>query len=185
VAKPIRVTILLLLTCLAYTTYAQLNYDFTKGKFLIKGQVVDLQSKEAIPFANVRITNNGKAVTCDNQGYFTLYVAPNDTLSFSSTGYLTKVKHVYDIDSNSYYTMQIELIRDFVKLKSVTIYPFKDKKEFTDAFMAAKDINKITLPGVAPPKYSNVIPKAKLSNPVSFLYDKLKRKRSANPDFKP
>jgi len=185
VAKTIRVTLLLIFTCWAYTTHAQLNYDFTKGKFLIKGHVADIQTKEPIPLANVRITNNGKAVTCDNQGNFNLYVGPNDTLSFSSTGYLTKVIHVYDIDSNNYYTLQIELIRDFVKLKPVTIYPFRDKKEFSDAFMAAKDINKVTLPGVAPPKYSNVTPKAKISNPVSFLYDKLKRKRSADPDFKP
>lgn len=162
-----------------------MNYEFTEGKFMIKGTVVDVQTKVVLPFANIKVTNNGKALTCDRDGNFTMYVSRYDTLRISSVGYLAKVLHVYDLDSTQYYTLQFELIHDFIKIKEVTIYPYRNKKEFEDAFMAAKDINKIVIPGIAPPKYSNKIPKAKLTNPISFLYDHMKKKRAANPDFKP
>lgn len=152
---------------------------------MIKGQVVDLRSKGIIPLTNIKVTNTGKIFACGNDGTFTLYVSKYDTLRFSSTGYIPKVIHVSDLDSTKYYTLEIELIRDFIKLKEVTIYPFKDKEEFKDAFMAAKDVNKITLPGIDPPKYSNQTPKAKFNNPISFIYERAKKKRAANPDFKP
>lgn len=183
--KYIKLTLLLVMLAAVHTVSAQLNYDFTEGKFMIKGQVVDIETKAGLPMANIKITNNGKGVTCDNEGNFTLYVSRYDTLRVSYMGHIPKVYHIYDLDSTQYYTLRLELIHDFVKLGTVTIYPYKDKDEFRDAFLAAKDVNKVTIPGIAPPKYSNKIPKAKLTNPVSFLYDKLKKKRSANPDFRP
>ena len=171
--------------CVAQWCAAQLNYDYTEGKFLIKGTVVDISTKAALPYANIKITNTGKGVTCDKDGNFSLYVNRYDTLRISYTGHIPKVLHVYDLDSTQYYTLKFELIHDFIKLKEVTIYPYRSKDEFKDAFMDARDVNKVTIAGIAPPKYSNKIPKSKLTNPVSFLYDKLKKKRAANPDFKP
>jgi len=166
-------------------SFAQLNFDYTAGKFLVKGKVIDVQTKNAIPLANVIFTKNGKGITCDNEGYFSLYVYKTDTLKFSSTGYISKVIHMSDIDTSKYYTMEIQLMHDFVKLKDVVIYPFKTKEEFEDAFMDAKNINKITIAGIAPPKYSNITPRAKFSNPISFLYERVKKRRAANPEFKP
>ncbi len=174
--------ILCLVSCVSFS---QLNYDYTAGKFLIKGRVVDVQTKTPLPFANIIFVKNGKGISCDNDGNFTLYVYPTDTLRFSSTGYLPKVIHMYDIDSTRYYTLEIALMHDFIKMKDVVIYPFKNRDEFVDAFMGAKDINKISIAGIAPPKYSTIPPKAKFSNPISFLYEKVKKRRAANPDFKP
>jgi hypothetical protein len=77
------------------------------------------------------------------------------------------------------------LIHDFIKLKDVTIYPFGNKEEFIDAFLDAKGVNKIDIAGIAPPKYGTVSPKAKFSNPISMLYNRVKKRSSANPDFKP
>ena len=114
-----------------------------------------------------------------------MYVSKKDTLEFSSTGYITKVFHVADLDSSKYYTLHIELLHDFIKLRDVVIYPFKDLDEFKKAFVDAKDQHKVNIPGLAPPKYSNNIPKAKFSNPISYLYDRLKHRSSADPDFKP
>ena len=181
-----KVLVLSCVLCLiSLASLSQLNYDYTAGKFLIKGKVIDLQSKTHIAMANVIFVKNGRGITCDNEGNFTLYVYKTDTLKFSSTGYLSKVIHMNDIDSSKYYTMEIQLIHDFVKLKDVVIYPFKNREEFIDAFMDAKDINKITVIGIAPPKYSHITPKAKFNNPISLLYEKVKRRRAANPDFKP
>lgn len=164
---------------------AQLNYDYLEGKFLIKGKVIDVQTKKPVPLVNIKITNTGKAVTADNEGVFSFYVYKEDTLKFSSVGYLNKVIHISDIQPENYYTLEIQMIHDFIKLKEVTIYPFRNKEEFADAFMDAKDIGKIEIYGVAKPKYSNITPKAKFNNPISLLYEKVKRKRAANPDFRP
>jgi hypothetical protein len=166
-------------------SFSQLNFDFQHGKFLIKGKVIDLQAKTPIPLANIRVNGTGKGITCDNAGNFTMYVYKSDTLKFSSTGYIPKVIHVYDMDSTQYYTLEIQLMHDFIKLKEVTIYPFKNKDEFVDAFLGAKGVNKIDIAGIAPPKYGTISPKAKFSNPISMLYEHVKKRRVANPDFKP
>ena len=164
---------------------AQLNFDYTKGRFMIKGKVTDLRTKTAVGLANIKISPSGRGLTCDNEGNFTLYVAKTDTLAFSSTGYITKVFHVVDFDSTKYYTLEIELLHDFIKLKEVIIYPFKDLDEFKKAFVEAKNQNKVNIPGLAPPKYSNNIPKAKFSNPISYLYERMKKRGAADPNFRP
>jgi hypothetical protein len=167
------------------SAFSQLNFAFQEGTFLIKGKVIDLQSKKPVPFTNIRINSTNRGITCDNEGSFTMYVSKTDTLRFSSTGYTPKSLHVSDFDSSKYYTLEIQLMHDFIKLREITIYPYRTKEEFMDAFMDAKDVNKVTIPGIAPPKYSNKIPKAKFYNPISFLYDRVKKRRAANPDFKP
>ena len=84
---------------------------------MIKGQVIDIETKKPVPMANVLIVNSGRGITSDNDGRFTMYVSLKDTLRFSSTGYLSKIIHMRDIDSTRYYTMVIEIIHDFIKLK--------------------------------------------------------------------
>jgi hypothetical protein len=186
VNRPWSKAVLSVVLCLlSVVSFAQLNYDYTAGKFLIKGKVIDIQSKAPVPYANILFLKNGKGITCDNEGNFILYVYPSDTLKFSSTGYISKTIHINDLDSSKYYTLEIQLMHDFVRLKDVVIYPFKNRDEFIDAFMGAKDKNKLNIAGIAPPKYSNIPPKAKFSNPISFLYEKVKKRRAANPDFKP
>ncbi len=167
------------------SVFGQLNYDYTAGRFLIKGQVVDLQTKKPIGNTNIKIVNSGKGITTDADGRFNLYVAMNDTLRFSNVGYIPKILHVADWDSSLYYILEIPLMRDFVKIKEVTIYPYRDLDEFKKAFVEAREVNKVNVPGIAPPKYSNQIPKAKFSNPISFIYERVKSKRAANPDFRP
>lgn len=163
---------------------AQLNFDYTEGKFLLKGIVIDLQTQKPIPLTNIQITNSGKGITTDEEGHFTMYVYKHDTLKFSSTGYVPKVIHVYDIDTTRYYTYQVQLYRDAIKIKEVVIYPYRNVDEFKKAFVETK-IARVNIPGIAPPKYSNKETHAKFSNPISLLYEKVKRRRAANPDFKP
>jgi hypothetical protein len=174
-----------LLALCSSVLYAQLNYDYTAGKFMIKGKVVDLQTQKGVPLANLLITNSGKGITCDNEGNFTIYVSMRDTLKFSSTGYLPKVIHVYDMDSAKYYTLQVQLFRDVIRIRDVNIYPYQDLDAFKKAFVDAKEVNKVHIPGLAPPKYSNKEVKPKFANPISLLYDRIKHRSNANPDFKP
>ncbi|MFN8286666.1 MAG: carboxypeptidase-like regulatory domain-containing protein [Chitinophagales bacterium] len=164
---------------------AQLNFEFLEGKFLIKGQVVDIASGQPVGFANIALNSGGKGITCDNEGRFTLYVYLKDTLKFSSVGYLAKTVYAYNIDSGEMYTLQVKMAPDVIKLKTAEIYYWGDRGKFNDAFIAAKDMNKVVIPGIAPPKYSNTPPKAKFTNPISFLYERVKKRRAADPDFKP
>lgn len=173
------------LLMLVKSSQAQLNFEFQEGTFLIKGKIADLQSKLPIPKANVTTTNRKAGVSADVEGVFSMYVFPNDTLKFSSLGYIPKRLAVANIHQDSIYNLVIELMKDFVKLKEVTIYPYRDLDEFKQAFIDAKDVNKIVLPGIAPPKYTTNVPRPKFTNPISFLYDRAKKKRAANPDFKP
>jgi hypothetical protein len=166
-------------------SFSQLNFDFQEGKFLIKGTAVDLHSKSPIPMANIRVNGSSKGISCDNAGNFTMYVYKSDTLKFSSMGYIPKSIHVSDMNPAQYYTLEIQLMHDFVKLKEVTIYPFRNKEEFVDAFLEKKGVNKIEMAGIAQPKYGTISPKAKFSNPISMLYERVKKRRVANPDFKP
>jgi hypothetical protein len=163
---------------------AQLNYDYTAGKFLIKGKVVDMGTQSPVPMANIRIANSHRGLTCESDGSFTMYVSKTDSLEFSSTGYITKVFSVASFDSSRYYTLSIELLHDFIKLKDVMIYPFRDLDEFKTAFIGAKQ-GAFVVPGIAPAKYSNNVVKPKFTNPISYLYDRLKKKAAADPDFKP
>lgn len=179
------VFVLILIGFLSVTACAQLNFDFQKNKFLIKGIVVDRQNGLPVPMAVVRFNNTTKGVSANGDGEFSLYVYKRDTLLFSSMGYMDKTVIVTDVDSSDYYTLQVSLIQDFIRIKEVTIYPFRTKEEFIDAFMEAKNVNKVLLPGIAPPKYSNITPRAKFTNPVSFIYERAKKRSVANPDFKP
>ena len=179
-----RLALAALLGFFGITTHAQLNYDYTAGKFMIKGKVVDINTGASVSLANIRIKFTNRGVTCENDGSFTMYVGKNDTLEFSSTGYIPRDFRVADFDTSKYYVLRIELIPDFLKLKEVTIYPFKDLDGFKTAFIETKHL-RMDFMGIAPPKYSNVTPKAKFSNPISLLYEKVKKKTAADPDFKP
>ena len=165
---------------------AQLNYEFTEGKYLIKGNISDLKTDQSIPNANIWITNQKKGVMADADGRFTMYVYPTDTLRFSSIGYINKTIPVSAIPERDKYTISIQLVPDIYSLKTVTIYPFHDRDEFIQAFIKGPGAKQnILISGIDPPKYSHK-EKSKFYNPISSIYDRIKRgKQAADPNFKP
>lgn len=180
----IKTTIAVLFLLLGYYGHTQLNFEYIAGKFFLKGRVIDMQTKEPIPQANVRINGSSRGATCDDDGYFSLVVSKRDTLQFTTTGYMAKVIAVANIDSTQYHTLQVELLRDFIRLKEIVIYPFNGIDEFKQAFMEAKHVGKLILPGVPEPTFTGDA-KPKLYNPITYLYEKIRRKRAADPNFKP
>jgi hypothetical protein len=165
---------------------AQLNYEYTEGKFMIKGVISDLQTDQRIPNANIWITNQKKGVAADADGKFTMYVYPTDTLRFSSVGYINKTIPVSAIPEGGKYTISIQLVQDIYSLKTVTIYPFHDRDEFIQAFIKGPGTKQnILISGIDPPKYNHK-EKSKFYNPISSIYDRIKRgKQAADPNFKP
>jgi len=177
---------MLLTILLSGSAAAQLNYEFTEGKFMIKGTVTDLKSELPIPNANIWIVNQKKGVTTDIDGKFTMYVYPTDTLRFSSVGYINKTIPVSGIPEHDKYVINMQLVPDIYSLKTVTIYPFHNKDEFAQAFIKGPGQKQnILISGIDPPKYSHK-EKTKFYNPISSIYDRIQRnKRAADPDFKP
>lgn len=171
--------------CICRNAQAQIDFNYLEGTYMIKGKITDLQSKVGVPKVNITYFNRKAGVTSNVDGSFTMYVFPSDTLRFTSMGYITKDVAVQDFSKDSIYNINVELMRDFIKLKDVIIYPFGNVDEFKQAFMDAKEVNKFVLPGIAPPKYTTSVPRPKFTNPISFLYEKSKKKRAANPDFRP
>ena len=165
---------------------AQLNFDYTEGKFLIKGQVRDLKSEMPIPMANIWIPNQKRGIVVDVDGRFTMYIYPNDTLRFSSVGYIPKTIPIAAIPEKDRYTIVLQLVPDIYSFKTVTIYPFHNKEEFIDAFIKGKGIPQVVaISGVDAPKYIHK-EKARYFNPISAIYNNIQqKKRAANPDFKP
>jgi hypothetical protein len=174
---------LLMMLC-SGPAFAQLNFEYTEGKYMIKGVVTDLKTDQPIANANIWIVNQKKGVTADADGRFTMYVYPTDTLRFSSVGYINKTIPVSAIPDHDKYTITIELVPDIYSLKTVTIYPFHDRDEFIEAFIKGPTGKAyILVSGIDPPKYSHK-EKAKFYNPISSLYN-LTHKTAADPNFKP
>ena len=174
----------LLMMLASGSAMAQLNFEYTEGKYMIKGVITDLKTDQSIPNANVWITNQKKGVSADADGRFTMYVYPSDTLRFSSIGYINKTIPVSAIPDREKYTIVIELVPDIYSLKTVTIYPFHDRDEFIEAFIKGPSTKAyIQVPGIDPPKYKHK-EKSKFYNPISSLYN-LTHKHAGDPDFKP
>ncbi len=164
--------------------FAQLNFEYTEGKYMIKGVVTDLKSDLSVPNANIWITNQKKGITAEADGRFTMYVYPTDTLRFSSVGYISKTIPVSAIPEKEKYTINMQLVPDIYSLKTVTIYPFHDRDEFIEAFIKGPSAKAyIQIPGIDPPKYKHK-EKTKFYNPISSLYN-LTHKHAGDPDFKP
>jgi hypothetical protein len=176
----------LLFLASSLSSTAQLNFEFTEGKYMIKGKISDLKSEEVVPYANVWIPNQKKGVTSEQDGKFTMYVYPTDTLRFSALGYIPKTIPVSAIPEKEKYTFSIQLVPDIYSLKTVTIYPFHDRAEFIDQFIKGKGVQKpIVVAGMEAPKYIHK-EKARFINPISAIYNNIqKKKRAADPDFKP
>lgn len=174
------------ITCCSLSAKSQLNFENTEGKILLKGKVIDLQTKSSLPNAAIVITNRKKGLTADLNGNFQIYAYPTDTLKFSSLGYIYKEIPIDGIPEDLRYSLNIELVKDFYKLKEVTIYPFRNKQEFEVAFVKGDGVPQVVnIPGMEPAKYYHK-EKAKFYNPISTIYEKLKNKRrAANPDFRP
>jgi len=164
---------------------AQLNFDYTEGKILLKGQTFDMQTHSALPNASIIVINRKKGLSSDGEGKFQIYVYPTDTLKFSYMGYIPKEIPVSGIPESMRYTLNVDIIRDFYKLKEVTIFPFSNRREFAQAFIKGEGVpTNVIVPGIAPPKYLHK-EKTKFFNPISSIYERLKNKRAANPDFRP
>ena len=91
--------------------------------FPLEGRVLDLNTREPLPFANVRETNESLGSATNVEGYFTLREVSSDTalIVVSYIGYRSQEIRLHpDSAMNS---LKVYLKRDFGLLPAVTVFP--------------------------------------------------------------
>lgn len=101
----------------------------------ISGIIRD-EFKNPLPFSHIIVINAGKGTIADRRGRFSFIVYPNDTLVFSSMGYVRKQEIVPDNLDAVHYSVDIQLPRDTFEIKEVTVFPWATYEEFKEAFIA-------------------------------------------------
>ena len=121
-----------------------------RRKVIIKGKVIDAQTKETIPFAYVQVVGTSIGAVTDEDGNFTLtYGKIPFRLKVSFVGYKTETITISTIRTKS---LEIKLTPESKLLDEVIVQPRKYKKqknpsiEFIEKVIANKSTNKQEAP---------------------------------------
>lgn len=102
---------------------------------LFTGIVTEAKTDNPLPRAYVLVKKAGRGATTNELGYFTIYVMPGDTITFSYLGYKDQY-HVIPRRAEETYSAIIELKEDAKLLQEVKVYPYRTEDEFKEAFLA-------------------------------------------------
>lgn len=108
-------------------------------EFMLKSQVKDAENGEALPFANIMLSNQEKGISADIGGYFSLLLSEDqfqDTLVVSFMGYHEKRICVCDIDNNNSIQLESKVYLldtyrfNYETKETVVLNTFKERKCF-------------------------------------------------------
>ena len=91
--------------------------------------------QEAIPFVHIVLRNTSRGSVCDKRGMFSIIVEKNDTLIFSSVGYKMEEVIIPGLLQSAYYSQDVIMENDTIKIDEVVILPWKTYEEFKQAFV--------------------------------------------------
>ncbi|MBL6447307.1 carboxypeptidase-like regulatory domain-containing protein [Fulvivirga sp. 29W222] len=104
----------------------------------ISGVVLDADDRKEVPYVSIRIAGTMYGTAADNNGYFSLFINPGDTLLFTSIGYRDATFVMpYDLNSEQYSLVQL-MRKETVMLSEVVVFPWPDIKTFESAFLDVK-----------------------------------------------
>lgn len=152
------------------------------SKYLIVGTVVDGSTNQPLSGAHI-VSSNKLANKTDSLGEFSISSNYNDTLKISFIGYKT-LRFVVPKNEVGKYLTKFKLFKDSISLNTVEILPWPTYKEFKEAFSELNFTeNKIEMKGVKLYQDRNITPMDYhlghlITNPLSFLYDKLLDKKA-------
>lgn len=132
-----RKLILLIILCTNTLLFSQKVAENKNEKRLIQfsGVVIEKDSLQPIPFANVIITNGKYGTVADNSGYFSVVAHMNDTIIFSEIGYEKKIFIIPDTLTSNRYAIIQTLDKDTVWLKEAVVYPWPTREQFKQIFL--------------------------------------------------
>jgi len=158
------------------------NQTITENSFILSGTVVDGLSNQPLVGGHL-LTNRNIGTKTDELGEFTIIVYPKDTLKISYIGFKT-IHYVVPYLENGKYLIKFKLFTDSIALAEIQIFPWPTYDEFKQAFVTLnKQEEQIKMEGVKMYQDRNIEPwefppLSIISNPISFLYDKLLDKRA-------
>jgi hypothetical protein len=101
---------------------------------LFTGVVTDNNSDKPLSKAYVLVRKAGRGTITNELGYFSLYVIPGDTVTFSYLGFKEQY-HIIPKRTEDTYSAIIELREDAKLLQEVKVYPYRTEDEFKQAFL--------------------------------------------------
>jgi hypothetical protein len=100
----------------------------------ISGVVINADSLQQIPNANILINDQPLGFATDTSGYFSIFAQPYDTITFTSIGYREGKFVVPEGLQGLNYSLVETLVPDTMMLDEVTIYPLPAADEFVESF---------------------------------------------------
>ncbi len=113
------------------------SWSQIQENIVITGVVLDADSLNPVPYTAIAIKNTNRGTISDNSGYFSIMVAPLDTLIFSVVGYKESLFVLPQLVDKEYSLIQL-ITRKTIVLSEVEILAWPDEKSFVNAFINLK-----------------------------------------------
>ena len=99
------------------------------------GLVLTGDSLKPLPYTSVWVKNTSRGTTTDYYGFFSIPVFENDTLRFTSVGYMDAHYVVPDTLSQTRYSAVQIMTGDTIQLPETVVYPWPTREQFRHAFI--------------------------------------------------
>ncbi len=116
--------------------------DKTEKKAIQFSGIVKNEQGKKLPYVHIVDINTANGTISDMNGIFSLVVHPGDTIWFSSVGFKRKKISIPDTINDAFYSTDIKLVKDTVKIEEITVYPWGTYTEFKEAFLQLDVSNK-------------------------------------------
>lgn len=104
----------------------------------ISGVVVDADDHRSVPYVNISISGTMYGSAADNNGYFSLFINPGDTLLFSAIGYRKSTFIMpFEVNTDQYSLVQL-MRKETVLLNEVVVFPWPTIEVFEKTFLEAE-----------------------------------------------
>lgn len=133
------IVIFFLITSLA--TAQEVDTLNTADSIQISGVVINADSLQQVPNANILINDQPLGFATDASGYFSFFAQAYDTISFTSIGYREGKFVVPEGLQGHNYSLVETLVPDTMMLDEVTIFPLPTADEFVDSFRDFSQVN--------------------------------------------
>jgi hypothetical protein len=119
---------------LSICTHSNIHAQGKDNLVLFSGVVTDARNDNPMINAYILIKRAGRGTITNNLGYFSIYVIPGDTITFSYVGFKDQY-HLIPKKVENTYSAIIELREDAKMLQEVKVYPYRSEEEFKQAFL--------------------------------------------------
>lgn len=110
--------------------------DSTETVVQVSGVVVTGDSLAPLAYATVFRSRDKRGTMTDKSGFFSIPALEGDTISFSSTGYITRTVVIPSGGERGRISLVQAMSRDTVMINDAYIYPWPSKERFRQEFLA-------------------------------------------------